>query len=370
MGNLNMSRILGLLFILLVLLCGGCKGDAAENRMKDPSTQEVHITLPEFAPDNKTIIFSYFTIFWSRLATYNLETGEMRKFDTPGITHCNHAKYSRDGKYIVFLGSNEEWRGGTQFHIMNENLFMMNSDGTALRQVSHFPPNKVKFGEPGDVKVLGDASFSPDGRRLIYNCAAIQRKRAYPYTDTMISHWDIYELEIETELERKLTDYLFYEGGMSPYYLSNGIHFVFSLIRPIKTEDPKFDYEALYKKNFIFIMDGRNNELKPAFTHGSYSLVRSIAYDDTILFTSKTDDPDGSSSEKDTYDLFLRGRNGSIRRVTDMKSDIRLAHLSPDGHRILFFKNNEWKMWMINSDGSGLKQIVIPMEKLTDNKDK
>jgi Tol biopolymer transport system component len=354
-------------FIVLLFL-GGCASDnQAEYRMKHPSAFKVYIALPDIASDNNTLLFPYFSVFESKLAIYNLSTGEIRKLDIPGIRHCTQPSYSRDGKQIVFTGSNDEWQGEKSFQIMNKNFYIINSDGTGLRQVSHFPVNKRKLGEPGKVKVCDDASFSPDGRKLIYRCADMQRKKAWPLEGTMFSWWDIYEMDISTGAERKLTDFAFYSMG-SVYYLSDGRRFVFSGGGPLKLITASKDNENAanqYKENQIFIMDGVNHVYKPLFTYGSHADVCAITHDDTILFVSDLSKADGGTTGPPICDLFLRKTDGSIRRVTNIKNENYSAHISPDGSRIPFRKNNEWSsIWLINSDGSGLQEITIPMEKL------
>jgi Tol biopolymer transport system component len=353
-------------FIVLLFL-GGCATDnQAEYRMKHPSAFKVYIVLPDIALDNNTLLFPYYSVFESKLATYNLSTGEIRKLDIPGIRHCIEPSYSRDGKQIVFTGSNDEWQGEKSFKIMNTNLYIINSDGTGLQQVSHFPVNKRKYGEPGEVKVCDDASFSPDGRKLIYKCAAMQRQKAWPSEGTMFSWWDIYEMNISTGVERKLTDFAFYSMG-SVYYLRDGKRFVFSGGGPLKLITASKNNENAadkYRENQIFIMDGVNNVYKPLFTYGSHADVRAIAHDDTILFVSDLNKSDGGTTAPPVCDLFLRKPDGSIRRITNMQNENYFARISPDGSRIIFSKNYELSNWLINSDGTGLQEIKIPMEKL------
>ena len=361
------SRTITFLFLVIsLLIIAGCNTSRdAEYRMKHPSAFKVYIALPKIAPDNNTLLFSYFSVFESKLATYNLATGEIRTIETPGIRHCYHPSYSRDGKTIVFSGSNDEWHGEMSFQIMNKNIYVINSDGTGLRQVSHFPINKRKLGEPGEVKVCGNASFSPDGQRIIYNCSAMQRKKAPPLEGTMFSWWDFYEMDITTGKERKLTDYAFYSTGVG-FYLNDGKHFIFNGNTPLKlvaqsNEDESSDN---YKKSQIFIIDGVNNILTPILQYDNHVSVRDVAYDDTILLVIFNNKQDSRPTDPPVCDLFLRRIDGSIKRVTNMQIDNFVAYISPDGSRVIFRKQNEWSIWLINSDGSDLREVTIPLEKL------
>ena len=58
-------------------------------------------------------------------------------------------------------------------------------------------------------------------------------------------------------------------------------------------------------------------------------------------------------------DLFVGSPGGSMRRVIDDAARDRSPQFTPDGKSLVFYSNRsaEWQPWVINVDGSGLRQI-------------
>lgn len=358
-----LPRALWMLLVCMMLMLAGCVVDR-------------NIGLPAFGPDN-TVVFAYFAMDYSKLATYNLTTGEVHKLDTPGIKHSYYPQYSRDGKKILFAGSNDDLNSyRSDFFTLSKDFYMMNEDGMGLKQLSHFPDDELIYEKD---KVIIRPSLSPDGRRIIYSVHTVLRVpseygqmhigsgkmvRRGKTTATTICE-QIFEYDIGSGVERRLFDDVFFAIMTFPYYLSDGKRFVFSGEYPlIKIQDAENrKYKPKYKDNTIFIMDGLGNVISSHLMRGMYSHVCSVAHDDTILFVSQTNELDGKSVFPYIYDLFLMKKDGSVQRVTKLDSDIISGAISPDGSRIMFRKNN-WTLWMINADGSDLQQIVIPTGKL------
>jgi len=155
-----------------------------------------------------------------------------------------------------------------------------------------------------------------------------------------------------------------------PYYLSDGRRFIFSGDGPTSSNSPSLnnDYERQYKQNTVFIMDGKNNDLRPAFTYGSYSAEPSIARDGSILFIAMTNEMDGIKGPYN-YDLFIK-EGEKKRRLTKMKAYITQASISPDGSHVVFLadtgkeRGGGISMWMMKSDGTEPRMIKLPYEQI------
>jgi len=333
------------------------EGASEDYKRNHPSAKQIGLWIRDISLDNKTLLFGYGSPYSMKLGTYNLSTGQVHVYNTGEINKMNYApSFSNDGEKIVFIASRER--------DYTTNIYIVNTDGTDLRQITK------------NLEVKNDniihaemPSFSPDKKRVIYMKSHRKRTRVYPLSGEMNSDWDIYEVEIETGAERKLTNYNFYEICGPPFYMPDGKQFLFAgegLYNPTGKGPKDFkEYEMKYQKNFIFIINGKENELKPAFTNGSNSKMPSVSSDNAILFLSEATENDGS---KITQDLYLY-KNDNISRLTRLNSYIVWAKISRSGSHIIFYKKNEktdpdWSDWIINTDGSSLKEINIPLELL------
>jgi Tol biopolymer transport system component len=287
-----------------------------------------------------------------------MDTGVVMIFDG-GENKMNFAPcFSWDGKRIAYIGAREQGYA--------RNLFVMNADGSGRRQVSRNPATGLE-----DTVYVLVPSFAPDGKRIIFLRSQRVRERAFPLKGEMNCDWDVYEADVDTGVERRLTNYRFYKA-LSPHYLADGKRFIFTGEGPYNPHGPGprnyKEYEDLYGENFIFIMDGVKNELKPAVVNGRHSQCASVDRKDTLLFRSRTTEMDGLPPGRDTQDLFLF-KNGRVERLTRLNAYIDWSLLSRDGSTVLFSKQSdrksrEFSYWMMKSDGTGLKEIVLPAELL------
>jgi dipeptidyl aminopeptidase/acylaminoacyl peptidase len=360
------KHFIWLLFIIFILGgLSGCEGaDIGKSKNDDykknhPSAHQVNPSIRDISPDNKTLLLQYGSPYWSRMATYNIASGKVTELDIDTNNKLNVTPYySCDGKKIVFTGYKERDYNG--------NIYTMNADGSGLRQITKNPDVKNEGADSAHTP-----AFSPDGKRIIFLRSAMKRERAFPLRGEMDTAWDIYEVNVENGLERRLTHYNFYKTSW-PHYLADGKRFIFSGEGPNNTsgKGPKDfrEYEATYQENFIFIMDGKNNDLKPALVNGQHSYRPQVSNKDEILFISRTNEMDGRATGQETQDLFLY-KKGRITRITKLNAYITTAIISRDGQLIKFNikkdkRSHEDSDWLIKSDGTGLKEIKIPMEHL------
>ena len=275
--------------------------------------------------------------------------------------------FSRDGKLITFVSGQDDHR----------NIYIMNADGTNVRQLTHdYNEKPQKISERFIAMIFNEMpSFSPDGKKIIFVRSAV--KRTYLKStverpaDIRPSRWDIYEIEIATGKERRLTNYGFPHISR-PFYMADGKRFIFSAkiysandYETVLNTDEINVYGRKYHKNLIFIMDGKNNELIPAFENGRQSEEPRVGNDDLIIFQSKLNERDKTLWSGRTVDLassiqyaIFTYKSGKIKRLTDEST--RYATLSQDGSRILL--QIGWRIKIINTDGSGQNIINIPRE--------
>jgi dipeptidyl aminopeptidase/acylaminoacyl peptidase len=338
-----------------------------------------------FGPDSDKLLFRHRCIVGAyenaKESDYSWAIYEISKNKISDFKELNNATphqlkyqpaFSRDGKLITFVSGQDDHR----------NIYVMNADGTNVRQLTHdYNENQKRIDEKYIAMVFNEEpSFSPDGNRIIYVKSASKRTKPDYYTDPMYpTCWDIYEVNIEKVKERRLTNYGFSEIE-SPRYLSDGKHFIFGanlwasrgIAGTSITNEFFNEYYNKYKKNFIFIMDGKNNNLKPAFKNGSNSSEPQIAWDNAIIFKSNINEMDGlrTRGPNQYYDLFIY-KNDEIKRIFNKQFYGNITYsVSPDGTCFLI-RDAYWKIY--NMTGHELAKIKIPLEqldKLSGNKNK
>lgn len=276
--------------------------------------------------------------------------------------------YSWDGKKIAYANVVPERDAS--------NICVMDADGSNHRQLTHDYSDDVKTtdtptGKVKRVKFNSAPSFSHDGKRIIFARASMKRQRIRGYGE-MHTAWDIFEIDLGTKAIKQLTNYKFYEISR-PFYLSDDKRFIFSGTDPampglsaIKEMDFREDYKRRYRDNTIYIMDGKNNELKPAFTYGRWTSEPSVTRDDAILFLAMTNDMDGLPPKPVNYDLFLKKGNAITRVTRQQGGRVTDPSISFDGKRILFEVGRQEERgyisykYVINSDGTDLAEVAFP----------
>jgi len=301
-------------------------------------------------------------------AVYELSSGRAYNFSVLNKATKNAINdfpaYSRDGKLITFVAGQDNHR----------NIFVMNADGSNVRQLTQdYNENPKEIGKDIVTMRLTDTpSFSPDGKRVIFKRSGVKRQVAKNYHDPMLpARWDIYEIEIETGKERRLTNYEFYLISQ-PLYLPDGKRFIFSadlLINALPVESgidrkARDKYWDKYKENTIFIMDGENNSLKPILINGRHSDEPRTVRDGVVMFRSKVNELDKMPIIGPFYyDLFVY-REGGIRRLVKAPKIIFHSSISPDNSKVAFayrdHESSDTEVSIINLDGTGRRYIDIP----------
>jgi len=337
-------------FLLIPLLCAaGCEESPFNQASPRPNAvRDYGIVSPTLSPDNSKILFVVCKGDRCYLAIHELSSKRISYFNPTDDQSNGTPIYSPDGKFISFASGREDDR----------NIYVMNADGSNVRQLTHDYNKNPERNEKGIViKLNGRRSFSPDAKRIIFIRSGIKRQRSMG--GEMVSHWDIWEIDVSSGVEKRLTDYRFYSIGR-PFYLPDGKRFIFSGIVSAGFQD----YEKKYKNNHIYIMDGVNNELRPIFLHGDWTSDPSVANDGSILFIARTNFLDGTTGPY-TYDLFLR-KNGKIERLTNRRfSQFAEPCISFDGKKIVFLASKTRgagpTLFLMNGDGSDLHEVDLPL---------
>lgn len=141
----------------------GKKGPRLENAVeiqpKGPRWYESH----GFSPDDKKIYFSgNLRNGWGNdIFVYDLETEDLKCLTTDKEVWDEMAELSPDGKTIAFISSRFfKWKKRLGFLTLRTEIYLMNLDGSGVRRVT-------RLNERDRDLVIGDLTWSPDGKRLL-----------------------------------------------------------------------------------------------------------------------------------------------------------------------------------------------------------
>ncbi len=289
-----------------------------------------------FSPDGKKILFDrgHGGRPWM-IHVYDLETAELSAYRSPIGEEWSHAQYSFDGKRIVFQiiphTGHEQEPGYWQIAVMDP-------DGKNVRKITNTTGFKVY------------PSFSHSGRKIIF--ARADKKRTSGLTP--VADYDVYEVDVETGLETRLTQFKFYQMS-KPYYFPDDKTFIFwgdtpfsytgtfTGVLPAATEMMYKDLKSKYKGNQIYVMHGNEKELRPYiimpdyekkfkdYVAGSeYSCGPTLSADGSVLiFEAQGYKPDGSA---DWGQFFQYSSDGNHRRITHLHATLIWSQaVSPNG---------------------------------------
>lgn len=275
-----------------------------------------------FSPDGKKIIFDRRKGESPRLIhIYDLETGELTAYQPPRGETWSTARYSFDGKKIVLstMPVVEEI-----YDPENSQIAVMDPDGKNIKKITNTQGFKIC------------PSFSHSGKKVIFCKAGMIRESGR----TPAADYDVYEVDIETGIETRLTWFRFFLIS-SPYYFSDDKTFIFSAELPrsfpgvsdndrITIKRMREGYKSMFKENTIFIMHGSEKMLKPYIELGQYSSRPLLTADGKqILFRAWAYKPDGSG---DCEQFYLFSPDGKHQRLTYLKATtIWSGAVSPDG---------------------------------------
>jgi Tol biopolymer transport system component len=211
-------------------------------------------------------------------------------------------------------------------------------------------------------------SFSRDGKKIIYAQPAHRRESG----KTRFSEWDIYETDVATGAERRLTYFCFFSVD-KPFYLNGGEKFIFSgdpsfCNYPVKggvqkgPDNNREKYLAQYQENIIFVMSGNETSLKPFLMNGPDSYGAFLTRDGKIFFVSRTNEMDGIKCCKYNFDIFVY-EGGAIKRLTNLKTYLIGLAVSPRGDLAAYtsdpLRNRSRENWMMDVESGTHSKISL-----------
>lgn len=318
--------------------------------VKDPPIKE-KIHLSYFSPDGNTLYLDYCdTTRHCNIGQLDLQTQKVSLFVPQGTQDSIASPSSSDdGKQLAVVikeaASNYE----------TSQIGILDLGKNTYRAVTQSPTFKEW------------PTFSHNGKKIIY--AQANRKRESG--KTRFSEWDIYEMELATGAERRLTEFCFFLIDR-PQYLEDNERFVFSGEAPgcnypkpsrpgsrenytledyETTQQGRADYKKLYQDNTIFMMTGAETILKPMFMNGPDSHGSIVSRDGKIFFISRTNEMDNSKEYNYNFDLFTY-EEGKIHRLTNLKTYLSDYAISAHGERIVYLsdeqRNNNDVLWIMD----------------------
>lgn len=277
-----------------------------------------------FSPDGKKILFDrrkgdeHYVI-----NAYDLKTGELSAYQSPVGEDWHMARYSFDGKRIVFTITP---RREKNYDLNKVQIAVMEPDGSNLKKITNTNGFKV------------DPSFSHSGKKIIYVRSASLRHEG----KTPASDYDIYEVDMDTGKETRLTEFRFFMMSV-PYYFLDDKKFVFSAEYPrsypgingnddTAIEKIREEIKLKYKENKIFVMCGGEKVLKPYFEFYRYSANPLLSADGASFFFKGDGEP---QTGRGWGQFYLYSPDGKHRRITNLKATtIWSAAVSHDGKQL------------------------------------
>lgn len=291
------------------------------------STPKEQFAVAGFSPDSKKLYLEFADVTGKvRIGWMDLATRKVSLFEPQNTQdQLFAASSSADGKQLAIVIKEAE------HNFESSQIGILDLQSKTYRAITHgysyrqFP------------------SFSRDGKKIIY--ASPNHIRASGHT--RFSGWDIYEVDVNTGIERTLTAYCFFSVTY-PFYLGDGDKFVFSGEGPMcnypspSNEDYK-SYSEKYHENEIFLRSiGKEEPLEPLFQNGKFSDYPFVTRDDKIFFVST----DGYN-----YDIFAYD-DGVIKQLTNLKTYLWGYVVSPHGDLIEYGsdekRNRHTKQWLMD----------------------
>ena len=306
-------RITVVIFINILIIIWSLAGGYAylvEERKTDS------INYISFSPDGKKIIFNRNKgELPNFIHTYNLETGELVAYQSPSEEYWSMARYSLDGRKIVFVTVP---RGKKNIEHHKAELALIDTDGKNIRRITDTSGYKAY------------PSFSHSGDKVIF-----------------LQDEDIYEVEINNPFkEDRLTWFKFLMSA--PYYLPDDQTIIFSAygtprifpgisdndydaIKRKQEELDKRSQQALGRGDNIYIVKKGQKELPEPLILSKDGLRQPlISASGIIFFETKAYKPDGKPEWANEY--FQYSPDGHHRRITFIhEGSIHSSSISPDG---------------------------------------
>ncbi|OHE05857.1 MAG: hypothetical protein A3K14_02430 [Sulfurimonas sp. RIFCSPLOWO2_12_FULL_36_74] len=321
------------------------------------TSHDPDIRFGNFSPDGTKVVLNYRPMVdneegISYIGILEIATGKIQLIRPPEEYEMWYdGSFSPDGKEMVF-----------SFSKKNEKL------GLAILDLSTMTHRIVVTSDTAKK----NASFSPDGKRLIY--VGITNDT---YTDNnKIASGksnDIFEYDLIQGKETRLTQLHYRSGGAAPRYFPDGEQYIFSAEYPyafVPTFELANAHRKQYEENttYIFNRNVMQIEAIPAIIHKDHSRFTDISQDGKKILCIARSHLHKTGAYN--YDLFLY-ENGQIRQLTDLQWKIIDAALTPDGNQAVFVadttpsRGSERKLYLYNIETNTTAPIELKPENIT-----
>jgi len=288
-----------------------------------PIKEKIHLS--DFSPDGNKLYLDYCDATrHCNIGEFDLQTQKTRLFVPQGTQDAVASPSSSDdGKQLAIVVKE------AANNYQTSQIGILDSVTHTYRLVTQSPTFKEW------------PSFSHDGKKIIY--AQANRKRESG--KTRFSEWDIYEMELATGAERRLTNFCFFVIGR-PQYMTDNKRFVFSGDPTCNfpnqgSADSYKAYQHQYQDNNVFLMSGEEATLKPLVISGDLSNGATLTRDgNQIFFEAITNKMDNSKESLYNIDLFAY-ENGKIHRVTNLKTYLSDYAVSAHGERLAYLSDKQ-----------------------------
>lgn len=262
-------------------------------------------SFPCLSPDGKYIVFlstrerkdSGHDVF-----IMDANGANVKRLTTDKFVDCTLPRWSPNGENIIFTATTDKAH-------YNYNLYIMDKNGKNIRSIVQFPGRK------------GDASFSPDGEKIIFIGEP--------------SNKDICSLFIMDRKSGKIKSLVQFQRSIN------------NLRCPIFSPDGlKIAYIGAKRASDIYLTDWEGKTLKCLTGHRGRNITPSLSPDGRkVAFSSNRD------GNWEIYVMDLG--SGKVKRLTHNPAIDIEPCWSPDGREIVFSsdRKGKWEIYIVGIDG-------------------
>ncbi len=321
------------------------------------TSHDPDIRFGNFSPDGTKVVLNYRPMVdneegISYIGILEIATGKLQLIRPPEEYEMWYdGSFSPDGKEMVFSFSKKDKKLGLAILDLStlKHRILVTSD-TAKK----------------------NASFSPDGMRLIYIGIT---NDTYTDNNKIASGKsnDIFEYDLIQGKETRLTRLHYRSGGTAPRYFPDGEQYIFSAEYPysfVPTFELANAHRKQYKENttYIFNRNVMQIEAIPSIIYKDNSDFADITQDGTKILCIARSHLHKTGAYN--YELFLY-ENGQMRQLTDLQWMIEDTALTPDGTQAVFVadttpsRGSERKVYLYNIETNTTAPIELKSENTT-----
>jgi len=324
-----------------VFSVGGWETVQAKDRKEIKDT----IDQLSFSHDGKKILFDRCRGEDCQIQVYDLESGELSAYQSPPSERWTMARYSYDGKKIVFSAIP---KGEKYLDLANMQVAVMDPDGKNVKKITSETGPKIY------------PVFSHSGKKVLYARADRIRKQGR----TPASNFDAWEVDIKTGKETRLTYFKFFKMRSLSYFPDDE-RFIFQGTQPtafpgltLTTDDREKALTMVIeelKKNKIFSFRITTMKREDMLPYKTYSFAENIYPVNPLLSKDGTRLLFEGRGEK----YYLYSPDGNHRCISPGGS-VNSAAISPDGE-LLGVIYAKWNITIYRvQDGNKLEKLYLP----------